>query len=649
MLDRPLEDWYNSILFCSEHFERNMFADDNMETLLSQAVPTLFDAAPRLNKVYRLKSTPSFTSWINPSCELKCLECKAKFGEKMSLTSHIRLKHYMEVHHYLRKYEEQRSLLTFICTICDPMGSQIAWDRESIEVHAKKNHDLTLHQMYEKECGRPRVINQHTKKSTAPTADFSDLIAKAINNSDEKMLRLSDIYTYISTVCSKLSIKFKADKSIWFKGWEDCVKRNLSVNTKFQTAPGRSEGEESYWMIKDEEHDIMEAESTVSKNMEAEELSDMYEVDVKIEPTDLPNEEQDKDRKYDLPSASHLKPRKCLLPRSRKLKYHQLIEEAINRSDQKMLQLSDIYAYISKEHSQYRMEDQGWQNSIRHNLSLRKKFQKVARHQREGRGNYWTIVTDSETEQFDSAISQIDSAISQIVNDEPQNVKEGYTEGTPTKSPDCGKTFKSKTGLTYNLTMHTGELPFKCPDCGNAFSNEESLNQHWNLTHIRPLRAYTKAYTRKEIVAVGAQKSKVNDTAASRQGEYKCPKCGSAFERVAIIGQQGNRTYRGTCAKCTMEVHWSSDIYEHIITETVSRPIAGTSKAVHVGSCLCLECCRGRRRQTSASATRGGGGEDDAEFELKGIEEEGGTSDIIEIDVKTEPSDGETGDAILGP
>lgn len=78
--------------------------------------------------------------------------------------------------------------------------------------------------------------------------------------------------------------------------------------------------------------------------------------------------------------------------------YAALIGQAIMSTHNNRISLADIYNYIQDNYPFYKKEDAGWQNSIRHNLSLNDCFVKTPRADGDapGKGSLWCIVPGRE-------------------------------------------------------------------------------------------------------------------------------------------------------------------------------------------------------------------------------------------------------------
>ncbi|TKA28951.1 hypothetical protein B0A50_03362 [Salinomyces thailandicus] len=112
--------------------------------------------------------------------------------------------------------------------------------------------------------------------------------------------------------------------------------------------------------------------------------------------TNVKKQKLDKDEPFELPDPSDM-PTVSDDGSKPPYSYAELIGMAILRASNRRLTLAQIYKWISDNFCFYKTSESGWQNSIRHNLSLNKNFIKQERPKDDpGKGNYWAIKPGEE-------------------------------------------------------------------------------------------------------------------------------------------------------------------------------------------------------------------------------------------------------------
>ncbi|QSL65894.1 hypothetical protein MERGE_000175 [Pneumocystis wakefieldiae] len=158
---------------------------------------------------------------------------------------------------------------------------------------------------------------------------------------------------------------------------------------------------------------------------------------------------------FDLSMKEHSKPN---------LSYASLIAQAILSSPSKKMTLSDIYEWITDTYKYYKYAQNGWQNSIRHSLSLNKAFKKISRKDGEpGKGSFWMINSEYQR-QFEDGIYKRNR----------KSIISSYQHLTPSIME--GETSRTTEDSIPIAIMHDGQLALN-PEYFNTVNDNNDSNK----------------------------------------------------------------------------------------------------------------------------------------------------------------------------
>lgn len=184
--------------------------------------------------------------------------------------------------------------------------------------------------------------------------------------------------------------------------------------------------------------------------------------------------------------------------------YATLIGISILSHPERKLTLSHIYQWISDTFKYYKKGDVGWQNSIRHNLSLNKAFIKGEKS-KDGKGHFWCIKQGSEEQflksrsvkkgSYQEVIDQITQAAklnaaaatnktgseTTDINDAVAKIESQETESQPKK-----KSSKKHTSTNIPSSPNYPTLKRKIDDSNSHKSNDYDYDGDEDITIIDP-------------------------------------------------------------------------------------------------------------------------------------------------------------------
>ena len=191
-----------------------------------------------------------------------------------------------------------------------------------------------------------------------PSLKYPQLIEEALEQAEDKMLPLCDIISYIE---DKYPFYRSDYRSITGQSWKTSIRQSLSITARFQNVPApHIRGKSGMWKICHEQN--------VRKTTDPSKQGTI----------------SDQANDTDKGKGEVAKP---------PFTYAQLITQAFEQSQGRMLSLHAVCLFISEKYPYYAWSEKRWKETVGQMLSINSEFQRIG-----GKRNSWKLIDGTEIE-----------------------------------------------------------------------------------------------------------------------------------------------------------------------------------------------------------------------------------------------------------